>query len=209
MKRIFWFSLISLLLFASITQVFAASPVKARPLSGVGVLVMKSRLPGSLGETKQLQLYKEPMMGRLSLLPVDRLPKLAPYIALSEGVAYAIVISIRPGWLRILYDDAERGGWVDRRKAGEFLKWEQFLAGSSITMLPGIRQEYYQLRQEPSTASPSLATVAKNESLVVDMVEGDWAQVSRGSSQSGWLRWRDDNSRLLMVINPQISPLKH
>lgn len=208
MKRISLFILILPLLPAFLSPVFAASPVKARPLSGVGVLVIKDRLPGSSGETRKLQLYREPMMGRLALLPVDRLPKLAPYIAPSEGVTCAIVISIRPGWLRILYDDAERGGWVERRKAGEFLKWEQFLAGSSITMLSGIRQEYYQLRSEPSPASPLLAAVAKNESLIVGRVEGDWVQVTRGSSQSGWLRWRDDNSRLLVAINMQISPLK-
>lgn len=208
MKKISLFLLIPLLLPAFLSPVFAAAPVKARPLSGIGVLVMQSRLPGSLGQIRKLQLYKEPMLGRLAPLPVDRLPKLAPYIASAEGVAYAIVISLRPGWLRLLYDDAERGGWVERRKAGEFLKWEQFLAGRAITMLPGIRQEYCQLRSEPSPASPPLATIGKNEPVTVVRVGEYWVQVSRGDSLTGWLRWRDDNGRLLVAINSQIPPLK-
>lgn len=209
MKRIIRFILIPLLVLLPLFSAVAASPVKARPLSGVGVLVMNGTQPGASAEAKKLQLYREPMIGRLAMLTVDRLPKLTQYITPAEGVAYAIVISIRPGWLCLLYDDAERGGWVERRKAGEFFRWGQFLAGRSITMLPGIRQDYSRLRQEPSLSSPPLESAGKNEPLTVVKVEGDWVRVSRGNSASGWLRWRDDNSRLLVSINMQIPSLKH
>ena len=209
MKRFFCLISASLLTFSILSHAEAASPVKARPLTGVGVLVMQGTPSGFAGEASELQLYREPKVGRLARIPVDRLPKLSPYITLTEGVVYAIVSSIRPGWFCLLYDDAERGGWVEKKRGWEFIRWGQFLYGRSITLLPGIRQEYTKLRQEPSLASPLVESTVKNEPLKVVKVEGDWVLVSFGKSKSGWLRWRDDNSRLLVSINMQIQPLKH
>ena len=88
----------------------AASPAKARPLSGIGLLLVK-------GDGKKLTIYREPKLGRLDELPATQLPVLAPSIGASDGVSPAVVLSNRPGWLRIIYDTAERDGWVERPRS--------------------------------------------------------------------------------------------
>lgn len=192
--------LLCALLLASGLTVFAASPVKARPLSGIGLLTIRTATSGGKGEARRFILYKEPRLERVAELTVDRLPELAPAIISAEGRSYAIVTSARPGWLRIIYDEAERQGWVERPRREEFLRWEQFLPGRLITMLPGLRKDYYLVRGEASLAADPLESAVREVNLTVVRVEGDWVKVRGTAAQAGWLRWRDDNGRLTVAV---------
>lgn len=192
--------LLCALLLATGLTVFAASPVKARPLSGIGLLTIRTEMVGGKGEAKRLILYKEPRLERLAELAVNRLPALAPALIPAEGRSCAIVTSARPGWLRIIYDEAERQGWIERPGRGEFESWEQFLPGRLITMLPGLRKDYYLVRKEASLATEPLENAVREVKLTVVRVEGDWVKVRGAAAQDGWLRWRDDNGRLTVAV---------
>lgn len=184
-----------LLVLAISLPVSAASPQKARPLSGIGLLLVR-------GSVTSLIVYREPHLGRLAEVAATKLPGLAPSLPPSGGYTPAVVLSRRPGWLRIVYDPSESDGWVERRRAGEFQPWEQFLAGRSLRMLPGLRQDYYRLQREASPGAENLRNVGQEERLPVLEVVGDWVKVSSADGSGGWLRWRDDNSRLLVRLTP-------
>lgn len=175
-----------LLLFISLPA-DAASPVKARPLSGIGVLVIR----GNAG----LPLYREPGVGRLALLPASRLPLLSSSQAGVGGMVHAVVLARRPGWLRVIFDEAENSGWLERRPAWDYYPWEEFLPGRQFTMSAGLRQDYYQLRTLPAQDAEMVASAGNGELLRIVAVSNDWIRV-----QGGWLRWRDDNSRLLIHL---------
>jgi len=174
-------------------SVYAASPVKARPLSGIGVLTIREG-----GD--DLVLYREPGLGRVSELPAAKLPALFTLPGPASGSYPAVVLSSRPGWLRIIYDETESYGWLERRRGDLFLTWEQFLNGRACSLLAGLRQDYYQLRRAPSSTAETVANVGRGDRLQVGMVEGDWINVRDNRGNDGWLRWRDDNARLLITL---------
>ena len=184
----------------------AAIGAKPRSLSGIGLLTMGAEMTLAKGAPPQFPVYKEPNFGRLGEQTANRLPGIAPAMLPVEGEWYAIVTATRPGWIRIIYDDAEREGWIPERKALGFRKWHEYLPGRRITLLPGIRKDYYLLRDEASLTSPPRETISRAGLLAVGKVEGDWIHVKSGGKLSGWLRWRDDNGRLVVLLNPQIKP---
>lgn len=171
---------------------YAASPVKARPLSGIGVLVIRGNA--------DLPLYREPGIGRLALLPPARLPLLSSSPPGGTGIFHAVVLARRPEWLRIIFDEAENSGWLERRTAWDFYQWEEFLPGRQFTILAGLRQDYYQLRILPAQDADVVASPGSGELFRIGTVSNDWVQVQSGGGKGGWLRWRDDNSRLLINL---------
>lgn len=171
----------------------AAAPAKARPQSGIGLLLLR-------GDGKKLTIYREPRLGRLAELTAPELPGLAPSMEASAGIYPVVVLSKRPGWLRIIYDMAESDGWVECRRAGDFLLWGEFLPERSISMLAGVRKEFHQLRREAVSGAESLRSVGQGEIFRVVALKGDWIRVRSTDDSEGWLRWRDDNSRLLIAV---------
>lgn len=172
----------------------AASPVKARPLSGIGVVTVRE------GDDP-LVIYRQPGVGRVGVFPPSKLPGSVPFLMPVPGVRHAVVLSTRPGWLRIIYDDAENSGWLERRRGAEFRSWERFLAGRFCSLQAGLRQDYYQLRRDPSPMAETVAVAGRGEPLRIVMLEGDWVMVRDGGGTEGWLRWRDDNARLLITVD--------
>lgn len=189
--------LLLLLTFLMFSTAFAASPVKARPLTGIGILLIKTMKPEN-GST--LRLYREPKLGRIAEINVEKLSTLSPYIVSGEGRRVAVVTAKKLGWYRILYDDGEREGWVEGRLAGRFLRWAELLQGRRATLLPGLRKDFYQLRREPSLTSDPLELLGRESSIYCIELDGEWLKVLAKGGQAGWLRWRDENSRLLLAV---------
>lgn len=181
----------------------AAGAAKARPQSGIGLLTIRADMNPARKTPPVLLLFKEPKLGRLGERSANQLPGLAPAMIPAQGEWHAVVTGSRLGWLRIIYDEAEREGWVDTSKSLDFRRWGEFLKGRRIALLPGLKKEFYALRNEASLSSASSKTVEKAGLLDVNKIAGDWVQVRAGSDLSGWLRWRDENGRLTILLNPK------
>jgi hypothetical protein len=186
----------------------APAAVKPRPLSGQGLLQLRPLPGGSATAGEPLVFYREPGLGRLIELAPDRLPTLSPALQSLDGGYRAVVTGHRRDWLRIVYDDADREGWVRLQRSWSYTPWSQFLKGRAVRLLPGLKKGFYTLRDEAVDTGPALVPVTVDQSLRVVLVEGDWVMVVVGISQAGWLRWRDDNGRFLMAVDERFDPQK-
>jgi hypothetical protein len=108
--------------------------------------------------------------------------------------------------VRIIYDEAEREGWVETGRSMEFRRWGEFLDGRPIALLPGLRKEFYLLRSAAALSAAPGKAVDKARPLVAGEVDGDWVHVRGGDDLSGWLRWRDENDRVTILLNPKSVP---
>jgi hypothetical protein len=173
-----------------------AAPVKARPPAGIGVFCV----PDHSAEQTSLVIYREPGIGRILATEITGLP----YRQQNAAGAYSClpVIARRHGWLKIIYDDAERDGWTENRNDWYFLRWEEFLAGRPIALFKGLRKDYYQSRREPQVSAELLESLAPQQPIDVLEVAGGWLLVATGGRKLGWLRWYDDNGRLLVHSLP-------
>jgi len=176
----------------------AASPVKARSLSGSGLLLLWG---GNGTQSSRLLLYREPGMGRIAELDAVRLPQIYPAIQTPDGTQTVIVTAKKLDWYRIVYDDGERQGWLQGQAAYRYQRWGELLPGRVVVFPAGLRKEFYLLRSEPDPVAGQLAAIDGERGLTVVKVAGDWISVRRGDALSGWLRWRDDNGRLLISVN--------
>lgn len=147
----------------------------------------------------QLPLYEEPGLVRTGMLNSFRLSGNEWLFGIKEG-ALPLIVSARKGdWLRVVYDDSGRDAWIEPQNKGRFQTWEQFLKLQTGHMLPGLQPQYYQLLLEPG--GKKLATLTPKNVFKVLKVENAWSMVMVGQTQIGWLRWRDEDSRLLVGLD--------
>jgi SH3-like domain-containing protein len=173
----------------------AATPPKMRPYSGIGIVVLPDPDSGTYrGEATNL--YEEPGILRLGELDGSGTPGNAWVFGVQKDRVPLIVVARKGNWLRVCYDDAGREAWVDTQRRGAFQSWEQFFKGRVISLLPGLRKQYYQLYQEPDR-NP-LSTLTPIQKFKVLNLEDDWVTVMSDQSTTGWLRWRDEDGRILV-----------
>lgn len=187
---------ILLLMFSVSTSwsVFAASPPRMRPYTGIGLVLF----PPADRSTQDLHLplYEEPGLLRVGMLNSSRLPG-NEWIFGTLDVAPPLIVSARRGdWLRVIYDDAGREAWIEPRNKGRFHSWEQFMKLQTGHLLPGLQPHYYRLQQLPG--GKQIATLTSRQIVKLLKVDNDWGAVLVGQSQIGWLRWRDEDGRLLL-----------
>jgi SH3-like domain-containing protein len=193
------FFLIFLILSLASPGGVAAAPPRMRPYTGIGVVVFR-QADNSKSQELQLQLYKEPGLSRVGMLNRSRLSVNEWIFGLQEGNPPLVVSARKGAWLRIYYDDAGREAWIDPQNKGRFQSWEQYLKRQTGRLLPGLQPKYYQLQQQPGGSL--LATLTPKQEFKVLKLENDWGTVLADQAQIGWLRWRDEDGRLLMGINP-------
>ncbi len=144
-------------------------------------------------------MYEEPGLSRVGMLDSSRLSGNEWIFGPSEGTSPFIVSARKGDWLRIFYDDAGREAWIDPQNKGHFQSWEQFLKLQTGHMLPGLPPQYYQLQQQPG--GKLLATLTPKQVFKVLKLENSWGMVLTGQTQIGWVRWRDDDGRLLVRLD--------
>lgn len=189
---LFLLQAIVLCMLLAVAPAVTAAPPKARTLSGIGILLLSKDQP-------QITLYKEPSLGRIATTDASALP-LSPSIRPPAGYLAAVVTAKKRDWYRILYDDAEREGWIKGASSYRYRRWDELLVGRPIVLLGGLKKEYYQLRNSPDFAAAPLATVGKGAEITGLHSEDDWFEAVIPAKMHGWLRWRDDNSRLVIAI---------
>lgn len=143
-------------------------------------------------------MYEEPGLSRIGMLVTTRLSGNERIFGLQEEIPPLIVSARKDDWLRVYYDDAGREAWIDPQNKGRFQSWEQHLKVQTCRMLPGLQSQYYQLQQQPG--GRILATLTPKQMFKVLKLENAWGMVLTDQAQLGWVRWRDDDRRLVVGI---------
>jgi hypothetical protein len=188
--------LLSILLAVHTAFAVSSTAPKMRPYTGIGILL----LPTTTGDAGDpLPLYEEPALSRLGVLNGTRIP-VYDWIFGTSPVAQPLIVMARKGtWLRVTYDDAGREAWLNPPRQIAFQAWDLFFKGNVSQLLPGLQKKYYQVFQQPGTAP--VATLMDKQPFKVLRLENDWAMVLLIEPNSlGWLRWRDEDGRLLIGI---------
>jgi hypothetical protein len=172
-----------------------------RPYTGIGIFMLT--VAGD-ALSDPLPLYEEPGLSRLGTLDPGRIPR-NEWIFGASNAAQPLIVTGRKGpWLRVAYDDAGREAWLNPARSGAFQSWDYFLKDHVSRLLPGLQKRYYQLYQHPGRAV--LASLTTGQFLKVLRLENDWAMVLSDQNSLGWLRWRDEDGRLLIGVSsaPQV-----
>lgn len=173
-----------------------SSPPKMRPYTGIGVLM----LPVTSGDHNDpFTLYAEPGLSRQGLLNPDKLPGYDWIFGASPLAVPLIVMGRKGSWLRVAYDDAGREAWLNQERSGRFQTWEFFFKSQVANILPGLQKRYLQLYQQPGKAV--MASLTPRQYFRVLRIEDDWAMVIHNQNSLGWLRWRDEDGRLLIGVS--------
>jgi len=196
---------ISLLLFLAGGGADASQP---RPFAGNGLLIVRHMNPASSPFPPSLTLYRETGIGRIGEFPVTEIPLLSLFVKMPPREFPLAVMAKRGDWLLVIYDDAGREGWVKMARWWAYDKWENFLNGRVVTLIPGLGKERAILRGEPSESSPLTAWLSPDETLRVIEVRENWLLVGTTTGVSGWLSWRDGDDRLLISIGERINQQK-
>jgi hypothetical protein len=170
-------------------------PPKMRPYSGIGILL----LPASGDDLNDpLPLYEEPGLSRCGSLNPVKIPRY-DWIFSASPTATPLIVTGRKGpWLRVVYDDAGREAWLKPSRAAVFQSWDFFLKDHVSRLLPGLQKKYYQFYQQPGKAV--LASLTTGQFLKVLRLDNDWAMILSDQNSLGWLRWRDEDGRLLIGV---------
>jgi len=188
--------LVTIFIFASAST--AAAPVKARVPGGIGIVLLHAE---AAVKPSTLTIFKEPSLGRIAEIRSIMVPSLSQSISSQEGIIPVIVTSTKSGWYRIIYDDSEREGWIEGRSSYQFYRWEELFRNRPVSLIGGLRKEFYLLRRTPDSSSASINGLAKGDRVTSLALEGDWIKVITDSQTEGWIRWRDENGRLVITLN--------
>ena len=174
---------------------FASPLPRMRPYTGIGLVVL-SWTDSAISQG--IPLYADPGLLRVANLNRAGLTG-NDWIFGGTETASPLIVSARKGdWLRIYYDDAGREAWLNARYDGNFQSWEQFLKLRMGHMLPGLQSHYYRLLEQPG--GRFLMTLGPKRMFKIIKLEDRWSMVLTDQEQIGWLRWRDDDGRLLVGV---------
>lgn len=174
--------LLLVLLFTGTVAAYAAPARPVRPLAGIGLLIV-DRFPAC-----EVPLYERPGVHRTGRLIRAALPTVLP-----GRTAFAVLL--RKGeWFRVVYDETGREGWLRGESGWSFARWEDFLPGRTVNLLPGGKTER---DEDGEPLAPEDGNLPAG-TLRIRAVEGDLAS-GVSSRDTVNIRWRDGNGRLLIL----------
>jgi hypothetical protein len=186
---------ITLLTAVSTVAADPSIPRKMRPYVGIGILLLPLK---NSAPAVHLPLYEEPALSRLGELNWTKIPAF-DWIFGQSPVEQPLIVMARKGtWLRVTYDDAGREAWLNPPRQLPFKTWDQFFKGYVSRLLPGLQKKYYQVYRQPDVSPMAIFT--STQTFKVLQLENDWATVLVDQNELGWLRWRDEDGRLLIGI---------
>jgi hypothetical protein len=189
-----------IILLLVVNTAFAAPSLspKMRPYTGIGILKLQV---SDDDPNDTLLLYEDPGLSRIGRLNMEKKPGYEWMFGASPAVMPLIVTGRKGTWLRVVYDDAGREGWLNPARAGVFQSWDLFLKDHVSSLLPGLQKKYYQLYQHPGQTV--LAPLTTGQFLKVLQLDNDWAMVLSDRNSLGWVRWRDEDGRLLIGVTSE------
>jgi len=177
------------------TAAASPSPQKMRPYAGIGILLLPIDDSNS---DEPLILYEEPALSRQGWLNKSKVPAFDWIFGTSSASQPLIVMARKGTWLRVAFDDAGREAWLNPPRQMTFQAWDLFFKTHVSRLLPGLQKKYYQTFQQPGIVPVSVLTT--KQPFKVLLLENDWAMVLIEQDSLGWLRWRDEDGRLLIGI---------
>ena len=144
-------------------------------------------------------------MGRSGEIDAGHLPML-PLVADETGGGMAVAVLAKKGdWVKVAIDEAGRERWLRIKRGWQFLYWEDFLSQRCVSLYPGLRRSFNFLHRQPDAEGGEQETINSRDVLCVKGARGEFLLVEKQGGGDGWLRWRDDDGKLL--VNPT-SPKK-
>ncbi len=187
----------------------AAQKPKPRPYTGTGVVFIRPFTPERKAELAAIPLYREPGVGRIADFAAERLPQLTPFLTVPAGTYAVAVMAKRGNWLEIAYDDSGRTGWLERDRWWDYLPWDEYLPGRLVGLVPGLKTGSYRLCPEPGGPSLKLEPLTPKTPVRVTRVQGDWLKAALPPATPAWLRWRDNDGRLLITTAERIPHINY
>lgn len=187
--------LVIMMIAASSVAAAPSSTQKMRPYAGIGILLLPI---DNNDQDEALPLYEEPALSRQGELNRSKIPAFESVFGISS-VAQPVIVMARKGtWLRVAYDDAGREAWLNPPRKVVFQGWDLYFKGHVSRLLPGLQKKYYHVFQQPGT--PPVATLTPKQPFKVLQLENGWAMVLIEQRSLGWLRWQDEDGRLLIGV---------
>lgn len=184
-----------------------AAAAKMRPYSGIGVFVLPVSPPSGEGAHDELQLYDEPGLVRRGALDLAAVPRQEWIFGADAAALPLVVVGRKAGWLKIVFDDAGREAWINPGRRGTYQPWDAYVKGRAGRLLPGLQKRYYQLFRQPGAGRPVAALTPRQPFKLVQL-EGDWAVVMPDPDSLSWMRWRDEDGRLLIGLEQAGKPAR-
>lgn len=181
-------------------------PPLMRPYAGIGIVMLGIDAREDAEQPEPLYLYEEPAMFRVGELHLRNIPPYEWLFGGNPGALPLIVMARKGEWLRVVYDDAGRDAWLNPQRRGVFQSWDGFFKGQSARLLSGLPKKSYQLFQQPG--KKPAATMTPKQAFKVLKLDSDWAMVMLNQSSLGWLRWRDEDGRLLIALERAVTNQK-
>ena len=182
-------SLIIFILLSSAVNLLAAP--KMRPYSGIGVLQLSS-----VGVTDAIPLYDDPGIARCCKVESATIKEMNSWLFGGERPPSLLVINRKGDWLEVEHDDAGRTGWVMQARRWSYTPWEQYLKGKLALFLRNSPKKMIQVVPRPGAAEG--APLTPKQPMKIILAQGDWAYVLLDQNSAGWIRWRDNDGRLLV-----------
>lgn len=179
---------------------------KMRPYTGIGVLELSALQESAADQPEPLPFYEEPAIARTGKLEWSRMPANEWIFGVRKSTVSLIVTSKKGNWLRVIYDDSGKEAWLKYPPRAKFRSWDSFLKGQSASLLIGLQKRYYQTSQQ--LGGDVSGAIAGRQTFKVIKVDKDWAMVMLNKDTLTWLRWRDEDGRMLIGLNqPEINSL--
>lgn len=166
-------------------------------MAGVGVLLLK---PQTSATNYPRYLYHEPGLSRLAELSPAEIPLFDGLFGNLSSLPPLVVTRRQGEWFKVIYDRAGREGWLKPERDGAFYPYDHWLRQNTVRLLPALQKKYYLLYQQPNQLP--VVTVTPRQQFKVLMLRDVWAQVLTDRGGLGWLRWKDDDGRLVIGIAP-------
>ncbi len=171
-----------------------------RPLSGNGLLTIAYSLGSTGGASLPLSLYQEPGTVRFAEIDASELPSLSTVLKSNPSELQLAVTRKKAGWIRVVYDESGREGWLAMDRRWVYQPWDRYLKGREVRLMAGLRKEFYALRTAPSSIAPTVETLPRQKGMRAIEVSDAWMLVIVDLSVSGWIRWRDEDGRFLISV---------